>query len=132
MIPYTVEVELEDYRVKKHWIVFNVELDENTKMKRVCEAAEKVLELPKSMIYRPFGQNTFIRVEFRNHNLFISHFQKHGWHRIHLFRAPCSDYSGNGFVGQGYWRGPNQTLENQLRLLQGLYPSFKAFEILKR
>ena len=40
-----------------------------------------------------------------------------GRHRIKLVRNPSSESSGNKFVGLSYWRGPNQTLANQLQLI---------------
>ena len=51
--PHTVEVELEDYRVKKHWVVFEVDLNDITPMVMVSKAAQKVLKLPDTMHYRP-------------------------------------------------------------------------------
>ena len=47
-----IEVELEDYRAKKHWVVFEVDLDDNTPMCMVSEAAGKILKLPNGMHYR--------------------------------------------------------------------------------
>ena len=45
-------MELEDYRVKKHWVVFEVDLNGNTPMKMVAKAAQKHNKLPPNMHYR--------------------------------------------------------------------------------
>ena len=42
----TVEVELVSHEDKTNWFVFEVELDENTEMKQVSAAANKVVKLP--------------------------------------------------------------------------------------
>ena len=45
-------MELEDYRAKKHWVVFEVDLNDLTPKRMVSKAAEKVQKLPKGMEYR--------------------------------------------------------------------------------
>ena len=51
--PHTFEVELEDYRVKKNWVVFEVDLNNITPMEMVSKAAQKVHhKLPVNMHYR--------------------------------------------------------------------------------
>ena len=50
--PHTFEVELEDYRVKTHWVVIEVDLNDNTPMEMVSKAAQNHNKLPPNMHYR--------------------------------------------------------------------------------
>ena len=93
------------------WWIDN--LDDNTPMKMVSKAAEKVLKLPTGMHYR----NRLLWV--RSLRAWpVSELPKilNERHRVKVVRNPSEEDSGNKFEGEAYWRGGNQTLANQLSL----------------